>query len=97
MCNSRLPYLDRCVILTSPNHCCSDRKIGKREATVLSSAILLGLFAATPIAVSEVPVPPSTQWLDRVGTKIAVIALNLSTTEIAGIWSDEGPTAGSYL
>ncbi|TKB52111.1 MAG: hypothetical protein E8D50_09655 [Nitrospira sp.] len=97
MCNSRLPYLDHCVILTPPDHCCFDWKIGERETTVLSCAILPGLFAATLIAVSEVPVSPSTQWLDRVGAKIAVTTLNLSTTEIAGIWSDEGPTAGSYL
>jgi hypothetical protein len=64
---------------------------------VLGSVILVGFLTATPIAVNERPVSPSTRWLDRVATKVAVAPLNLSQTELAGTWTDEGTTSGSYL
>jgi hypothetical protein len=59
--------------------------------------MLVGVLAAASAAVSETHVSPSTRWLDRVGTKLAVAPLNLSQTELVGTWTDEGTTSGSYL
>ena len=59
--------------------------------------ILLGILVATPVAASERLVSQSTPWVERVGKRVAVNPLNLSRTELVGIWANEGPTAGSYL